>query len=93
MNIKDLVKDKNTTLIDVRETYEFEGGHAAGAINIPLSVIQGKVDDILGMPQPIVVYCRSGMRSSQALEFLRSMGVRDIYNAGGVDEVVSLQNG
>jgi rhodanese-related sulfurtransferase len=92
MDIKSIINQKGATLIDVREIHEFESGHAIGAINIPLSIIQGKVDDILNLSSPIILYCRSGMRSGQALEFLRAMGVQDVYNAGGVEDVLAIQN-
>ena len=93
MSLQQAIQATERTLVDVREIHEFEMGHAPGAINIPLSVIQGKVDDILSYSTPVVLYCRSGMRSGQALEFLKAMGAKDIYNGGGLEDVLALMNG
>ncbi len=34
--------------------------------------------------QPVVVYCRSGVRAGKAADFLRSSGYTRVYNAGGI---------
>ncbi|MFN7119778.1 MAG: rhodanese-like domain-containing protein [Saprospiraceae bacterium] len=91
MNLTELFSQKDLTLIDVREPYEFAAGSAEGAINIPLGSIPANVDRIRQMKQPVVVFCRSGMRSGQAEGFLRSVGVTQIYNAGGLYDVLEYQ--
>ncbi len=92
MSLSQLFSQNDFTLIDVREPYEFASGSAEGAINIPLGSIPGNVDRIRQMKQPVVVFCRSGMRSSQAEGFLRSVGVSQVYNAGGLFDVLQYQN-
>ena len=37
MSLQEIVNNENTSIVDVREPYEFNMGHAIGAINIPLS--------------------------------------------------------
>jgi len=69
------------TIIDVRSRGEFAGGHVAGSINIPLDEIQGKVEEIKAMKQPIVLCCMSGNRSGQATYFLQAQGI-DCENGG-----------
>jgi phage shock protein E len=69
------------TVIDVRTRGEFAGGHVAGSINIPLDEIQGKVEEIKAMKQPIVLCCVSGNRSGQATYFLQAQGI-DCENGG-----------
>lgn len=91
MNWTQLFSQKDLTLIDVREPYEFAMGNAEGAINIPLGSLPANVDRIRHMSQPVVVYCRSGMRSGQAEQFLRSAGVAQVYNAGGLGDVLQYQ--
>ena len=44
MNIKNIVNQNNTTIIDVREPSEFASGHAKGAINIPLGLLVKRKD-------------------------------------------------
>lgn len=69
------------TVIDVRTRGEFAGGNVAGSINIPLDEIQGKVEEIKAMKQPIVLCCVSGNRSGQAAYFLQAQGI-DCENGG-----------
>ncbi len=69
------------TVIDVRTRGEFAGGNVAGSINIPLDEIQGKVEEIKAMKQPIVLCCVSGNRSGQATYFLQAQGI-DCENGG-----------
>ena len=63
------------TIIDVRTTDEFLGGHVAGSINIPLHEIHLKTKQIKDLQQPILLCCASGIRSGQAATFLKSQGI------------------
>jgi rhodanese-related sulfurtransferase len=63
------------TIIDVRSNAEFSGGHVAGSLNIPLSEIPAKLNEIKAMQQPIVLCCASGNRSGQATMFLKQNGI------------------
>lgn len=74
------------TIIDVRDEYEFETGHVENSINLPLSEISMKIDEIKDMPQPIVLCCLSGGRSGVAEQFLQQEGI-DCFNAGGWEEL------
>lgn len=59
-------------LIDVREVDEYVAGHVPGAVNVPLSELQDRVDDC--MLGPVVhVVCASGGRSLRACEFLSNV--------------------
>lgn len=69
------------TIIDVRSPQEFQGGHAEGAINIPLNIISIEVDKIKKMSQPIVLCCASGNRSGMAQVILHQAGI-ETHNAG-----------
>ena len=81
MNVEQLVKEQQGTIVDVRTPEEFRGGHVAGSINIPLQEIQQRVDEIKALPQPIILCCASGNRSGQAMQFLKSIGI-DCENGG-----------
>lgn len=74
------------TIIDVRTHAEFAGGHVAGSINIPLQEIGNRIEEVKSMPQPILFCCASGMRSGQATQYFKSIGV-DCENGGGWMEV------
>jgi phage shock protein E len=70
-------------LLDVRTPGEFAGGHVDGAVNIPLDQLPDRLKG-LKKEQPVVVYCRSGGRSTRAAALLKASGVQNIHNMGGV---------
>ncbi|MEW5674999.1 rhodanese-like domain-containing protein [Flavobacterium enshiense] len=86
-NISEYVA-KEAVIIDVRTTGEFAAGHIKGAKNIPLDTIATKVSEIKKLNKPVIVCCRSGMRSGQAATILKQNGI-DVINGGGWE---SLQN-
>lgn len=69
-------------LVDVRETQEFKQGHIAGAVNIPLSQIERRLNEI-PKDKPVYLYCRSGMRSKQAAKLLSRHGYNEISQLNG----------
>jgi phage shock protein E len=66
-------------LVDVRSPEEFAEGSFPGAVNIPLSEVESRVEEFKNKPS-VVVFCRSGNRSSQAKEILESKGIQHISN-------------
>ena len=73
---------KSCTLIDVREPSEFTSGHVAGAESRPLSSFDPKT---LPNDKPVILMCRSGARSAQALAKARAAGRADVrHYRGGV---------
>ncbi|MEL6308307.1 MAG: rhodanese-like domain-containing protein [Chloroflexota bacterium] len=70
-------------LIDVRTAQEFNSGHIAGAINIPVDQIASRLSEIPA-DIPVVVYCRSGNRSAQATNILNQNDYSEIYDLGGI---------
>ena len=80
-NIENLVKNKEF-LLDVREEYEYQEGHIKGAVNLPLREILSQKDS-LPKDKDIYVYCRSGHRSADAVNFLKSLGFEKVHNIEG----------
>jgi adenylyltransferase/sulfurtransferase len=69
----------------VREDYEWQIAHIAGARHIPLAELSGRVSD-LDPGRPIVTYCHHGLRSLQAAEILRAAGCTEVRSlVGGID--------
>jgi molybdopterin/thiamine biosynthesis adenylyltransferase/rhodanese-related sulfurtransferase len=68
-------------VLDVREPHEYQicnlGGHL-----IPLGELSRRVNE-LDSSREIVAHCRSGKRSGEAVEFLRSAGFRKVLNLKG----------
>lgn len=68
-------------LVDVRTPGEFASGSAKGAVNIPLDKIQTQLVKFKGK-KDIIVFCKSGNRSSQAKAILEQQGFKNIINGG-----------
>ncbi|WP_031301500.1 rhodanese-like domain-containing protein [Sphingobacterium paucimobilis] len=68
-------------LIDVRETFEYEVSHLNG-INIPLAGILIESDK-LSKDRPVIIQCRSGKRSAQAVMLLEQQGFTNLSNLKG----------
>ena len=75
---------KGAILVDVRERDEYAGGHIPGAVNVPLSQINGIKKAVPDMNTPIFVYCLSGGRSSNATMMFTRMGYTAVNNIGGI---------
>ena len=80
-DVENLLKNKEF-LLDVREEYEYQEGHIKGAVNLPLREILEK-KDTLPKNKDIYVYCRSGHRSADAVNFLKSLGFEKVHNIEG----------
>jgi sulfur-carrier protein adenylyltransferase/sulfurtransferase len=72
-------------LVDVREPYEYELCHLEGATLIPLGQLRARMND-LKKEKEMIVYCHVGVRSTQAVAFLRQAGFSNARNLqGGID--------
>ncbi len=88
--IKELLKDSSTPIIDVRTIAEFEEGNVPGSINIPLDSVPDNLQQFKDYKVPVVLCCRSGNRSGQAMEWLKSQGVENLHNGMGYTDVLEL---
>jgi rhodanese-related sulfurtransferase len=71
-------------VVDVREAYEWADGHIEGAVHIPMSELQTRVDELDPQARTLVV-CHVGARSARVTAWLHSRG-HDVANlAGGMD--------
>ena len=75
--------DNNETfqLIGVREPFEYEVSHLNG-VNIPLAGILIESEKIV-KDQPVIIHCRSGKRSAQAILMLEQQGYTNLANLKG----------
>ena len=79
-----LDRGENLFLLDVREPQEYRIANLGGHL-IPLNDLPRRVHE-LDSSQDIVVYCHSGVRSGQAVQFLKQLGFRKVKNlTGGID--------
>ena len=73
---------RQVALVDVREDHEYEAGHVEGSTLNALSVFDPQA---LPRDKPVVLICRSGRRSLDALHAARAAGFTDIWHyKGGV---------
>lgn len=78
--------DGAAVLLDVRETEEWNAGHAPGALHVPLSrLTAGAPLPAAARGRPVVTICRSGHRSRQAATLLSGRGVQAVDVTGGMN--------
>ncbi|NJC24334.1 rhodanese-related sulfurtransferase [Arthrobacter pigmenti] len=75
---------ENTTVLDVREDYEWEAGHIEGALHIPVDQIPARLDE-LDPDEDLHVICRTGGRSFRVTEWLVGNGYSAFNVRGGMD--------
>lgn len=78
--LKQAIKD-GALLVDVRTPEEFFEGSVKGAVNIPLDKVSSQISKFKDK-KVIVVFCRSGNRSSQAKSILENSGIDNVINGG-----------
>lgn len=78
-------------LVDVRTLMEFSEGHVKGSVNIPLNTVESQLSKFKNKDH-IVVYCRSGARSSQAKSILEKNGFDNVINGRTWTAVDSIVN-
>lgn len=74
---------KALNIIDVREVDEVKAGMIPGAENIPLGLVEFRMQD-LDKSKEYILVCRSGGRSGRATEFLENWGYNVINMQGGM---------
>lgn len=77
--------NQSVTIVDVREPWEVAICAIPGSINVPLSTLP---QNLARLPDqgPLVVLCHHGMRSMQAVAWLRENGFENASNLqGGID--------
>ena len=72
-------------LLDVREPQEFQICRIPGSSLIPLGELPSRLGEIPSGPDapPIVIHCKSGVRSARAVKLLRDRGVAEARNLKG----------
>ena len=77
--------DGQATLIDVRNTPEFDDSHSPLAISIPLTSLANRAGEI-DRTKPVAIYCQTGVRSLIAASVLERLGFGSVANVrGGFD--------
>ena len=79
------VRKGEVTMLDVRPRDEYEAGHIAGAISMPLAELKTRLAEV-PKSQEIVAYCRGPycVLAAQAVELLQTHGFRAVRLEDGV---------
>lgn len=80
-----MMNREDVYIIDVREDYEYNSGHIENALNIPVGQINKIKRNEISLDSVVIVYCRSGNRSSKAAEMLLKLGYKNVYDMGAVN--------
>lgn len=80
---KKLIESGKGVLVDVRTPGEFNSGNIEGAKNINISGDFANQIQKLDKDKPVYVYCRSGNRSGRAMQQMKGMGFKEVYNLSG----------
>jgi rhodanese-related sulfurtransferase len=82
---------RSVALLDVREPWEYQTAKIEGSVNIPMSTIPARIDDVRALQgddaeRELIVVCHHGTRSMYVAQFLEQRGVSDLVNLrGGID--------
>ncbi len=83
VELKELIDGGNPpVIIDVREPYEYAIGNIPGSKLVPLGIIPEKLSEF-DSANEIVLHCKSGKRSSEALQILKQAGFKKLKNLKG----------
>jgi molybdopterin/thiamine biosynthesis adenylyltransferase/rhodanese-related sulfurtransferase len=81
--LRELLDDgRPIALVDVREQAEWQINRLPGAKLIPLGELPGRLAE-LPQTEPVVVYCKTGVRSAEALALLKQSGFSTAKHLGG----------
>jgi glyoxylase-like metal-dependent hydrolase (beta-lactamase superfamily II)/rhodanese-related sulfurtransferase len=71
-------------VIDVRSEKEWNGGHIAGSVNIPLTHLAERISEV-PTDRTVVVHCEGGYRSAIAVSLLSHAGIHNMFDlVGGI---------
>ncbi len=81
-----MLSQGRAVILDVREEAEYITGHAIDAELLPVDEINSETAAavIPSAETPVMVYCRTGLRSARAARLLEDLGYREIYDMGGL---------
>ncbi len=84
MEATGLINRQDAVLLDVRETHEYNAGHIADSVHIPLAKLASRLNELESHKgKPIIVLCQTGNRSNSACNSLIKGGFETVYSLRG----------
>lgn len=86
--MNELMQDKDTVVIDMRNHYEYEVGHFVKAVEIPSDTFRDQLPMAVEMMQDkkdknIIMYCTGGIRCEKASAYMKHHGFEHVYHLEG----------
>lgn len=81
-----MMQEEGVVVLDVRTQVEFMDGHIKNAVLLPVDTLNQSTAQA-ALPElstPVIVYCRSGVRSEIAASELVKLGYTQVYDLGGI---------
>ncbi len=87
--IEIIKNNENVVLLDVEVLKSLKKDTSGGSINIPVYDLLGQATKKIKKKESIIiVYCSAGIRSKRAVQILRKLGYRNLYNIeGGIENL------
>ncbi|MEO8185102.1 MAG: thioredoxin domain-containing protein [Deltaproteobacteria bacterium] len=82
--VAQLAKQQQICLVDIRPPEVYQRAHLAGAINVPREQLEQRLEELLELPAPPVLYCRAGVDSKTVAGELAASGTPVAFLEGGV---------
>ncbi len=76
-----LENNEDVIIIDVRTPQEFSRGNLEGSVNVPVDLVEARMEEVVPDKNKIVyVYCLSGSRSNMAVDAMVKKGYKNVFS-------------
>lgn len=80
----ELLGETGVTIVDVRESNEWDEGHVPGATHVPRGFLESRIESAVpDRDAPVILYCAGGVRSALAVRQLAELGYTDVSSMAG----------
>ena len=83
---KQLLAEGNIVVVDTREESEYAAGHLDDALLLPRGVLEfkiGSIPELADKSKAVLIYCRTGGRSSLAAQTMQFLGYKNVLSMAG----------
>jgi rhodanese-related sulfurtransferase len=83
-----LINREEAMVLDIRSKADFKKGHIVGALNMPMSEMPNRLQELDGLHErPLVICCADGFGAPDAVKPLKTAGFAKLYQLlGGIGE-------
>lgn len=90
-SLTELAQQFSTILVDVSPEEDFRRLNLPGSVNIPLDQIPLRSYEVAQWGGvPVIIFCRNGYRSGQAVDYLRHYGLHNVHHGGSMEKMLTL---